>query len=93
MHLRALELADLPQVQTLYAEPAALRNTLALPFQSLEHWQSKLAKPAEGFMAIVAVEDREVLGQLSLTVLQHPPPYGPASTGLTSFPLHLPAPP
>lgn len=72
MHIRALELADLPQLQMLYAEPEALRNTLVLPFQSLEHWQSKLAKPAEGFMAIVAVQDVEVLGQLSLTVLQHP---------------------
>lgn len=72
MQIRTLELADLPQLQALYAEPEALRNTLVLPFQSLEHWQSKLGKPAEGFMAIVAVEGDEVMGQLSLTVLQHP---------------------
>jgi putative acetyltransferase len=68
--VRLLESGDIPQIQAIYSEPGAYGNTLQLPFQSAEHWEKKLAR--EGLTSLVAVRGDEVLGHLSVEVLQLP---------------------
>ena len=68
--VRLLESRDIPQIQAIFSEPGAYANTLQLPYQSAEHWEKKLAR--EGLTNLVAVRGDEVLGQLSLEVLQLP---------------------
>ena len=68
--VRLLENRDIPQIQAIYSEPGAYANTLQLPYQSAEHWEKKLAR--EELTSLVAVRGDEVLGQLSLEVLQSP---------------------
>jgi putative acetyltransferase len=70
MVVRLLESRDIPQIQALYSERGAYGNTLQLPYQSAEQWEKKLAR--EGFTNLVAVRGDEVLGQLSIEVLQLP---------------------
>jgi putative acetyltransferase len=68
--VRLLESRDIPQIQAIYSERGAYGNTLQLPYQSAEQWEKKLAR--EGLTNLVAVRGDEVLGQLSVEVLQPP---------------------
>ena len=68
--VRLLESRDIPLIQQIYAESNAYGNTLQLPYQSLEQWEKKLA--TEGRTSLVAARGNEVLGHLSLDVLQLP---------------------
>lgn len=70
--VRHYEQRDLAQIHAIYSEPEAFANTLQLPFQSEEHWRSKISAAKEGFTNLVAVRDDEVLGQLTLEVFQRP---------------------
>lgn len=68
--VRLLESRDIRQVHSIYSEPGAYGNTLQLPYQSDEQWEKKLAR--DGLTSLVAVRGDEVLGHLSVEVLQHP---------------------
>jgi putative acetyltransferase len=68
--VRLLESRDIPGIQAIYSDPGAYANTLQLPYQSAEHWEQKLAR--EGLTSLVAVRGDEVIGRLSLEVLQLP---------------------
>lgn len=72
IQIRHFEPRDLPQIHAIYSEPEAYADTLQLPFQSEEHWRSKIGAAKEGFTNLVAVRDDEVLGQLTLEVFQRP---------------------
>jgi putative acetyltransferase len=68
--VRLLESRDVPQIQAIYSEPGACGNMLQLPYQSAEHWEKKLSR--EGLTSLVAACGDEVLGHLSVEVLQVP---------------------
>jgi putative acetyltransferase len=68
--VRLLESRDIDQIRAIYSEPGAYGNTLQLPFQSAEHWEKKLAR--DGLMNLVAVRGDDVVGHLSVEVLQIP---------------------
>ena len=70
LHRRLYERTDLPQIQALYSKPGAYSNTLQLPYQSQEHWQLKMER--EGLTSLVALRGDELVGQLSLELLNHP---------------------
>jgi putative acetyltransferase len=62
--IRLLESKDFEQLHELYSEREAYSNTLQLPYQSVEHWQSKMARG--GHTSLVAVRGDELLGQISI---------------------------
>jgi putative acetyltransferase len=68
--VRLLESRDIDQIRAIYSEPGAYGNTLQLPFQSAEHWEKKLAR--DGLMNLVAARGDDVVGHLSVEVLQIP---------------------
>jgi putative acetyltransferase len=70
--IRHIEPRDLAQIHAIYSEREAFANTLQLPFQSEEHWRSKISTTKEGFTNLVAVRGDEVVGQLTLEAFQHP---------------------
>ena len=70
--VRHYEPRDLEQVHAIYSEPEAFANTLQLPYQSEEHWRSKIGVTKEGFTYLVAARGDEVVGQLTLEVFQRP---------------------
>jgi len=70
--IRHIEPRDLAQIHAIYSEREAFANTLQLPFQSEEHWRSKISTTKEGFTNQVAVRGDEVVGQLTLEAFQHP---------------------
>jgi putative acetyltransferase len=70
--VRRGEPRDVAQIRDLYAERVAYADTLQLPYPSLEVWEKRLGTAADGVTCLVAVRDTEVLGQLSLEVLQRP---------------------
>jgi putative acetyltransferase len=70
--IRHFELADLPQIREIYAEPQAYADTLQLPYQSVGRWEKRLDSSRDGFTCLVAVRGDEILGQLRLEVFHTP---------------------
>lgn len=68
--IRHAESADLAAVQAIYAEASVYANTLQLPYQSADKWQS-LFVPQPGFYNLVAEVEGQVVGQLGLQVMQN----------------------
>ena len=64
--IRRVETADYEALQRIHAGPRAVRETLQLPYPSLEGWRKRLAEPPEGFFGLVACVEAEVVGHLGL---------------------------
>lgn len=64
--VRHAEPDDAAALQRIMSGPRAVRGTLQLPYPSLESWRKRLAAPAEGFYALVACAEGEVVGNLGL---------------------------
>lgn len=72
LYIRHSEVADIPAIRDLYAEPSCYAATLQLPHPSLALWERRLGVPAEHFTSLVALRDGRVLGQVGVEVLASP---------------------
>lgn len=64
--IRSAEPADAEALWKCFTAPQVVRNTLQLPFRSIESMRQRLAQNGEGDYTLVAVVDREVVGCLGL---------------------------
>ena len=72
LQIRHSEVADIPAIRDIYAEPSCYAATLQLPHPSLALWERRLGTPAEHFTSLVAVRDERVLGQVGIEVFSSP---------------------
>ena len=71
--VRHAEPNDYEAFQRIMAGPSVVRETMQLPFPSVERWRKALAEPAEGAFNLVASVDSEVVGQIYLGTFPHKP--------------------
>ena len=69
--IRHAEPKDAEALRQNYMHPEVYHDTLQLPHPSLEHWQERLS-PKPGQKRLVACIDEQVVGHLSITVVQRP---------------------
>lgn len=70
--IRKVEPADAEAVWKCYNAPQVVRNTLQLPYRSLESVRELLIKSGEGDHILVAVIDGEVVGTIGLHTTTRP---------------------
>jgi L-phenylalanine/L-methionine N-acetyltransferase len=70
--IRKAEPSDAEAIWKCYTSPMVVRNTLQLPYRSLESVRELLAKSGEGQYTLVAVVDREVVGVIGLHTSSRP---------------------
>ena len=70
--VRSAEPDDAEALWKCFTSPQVVRNTLQLPFRSLESMRQRLAKSEEGAYTLVAVADGEVVGMLGLHTTTRP---------------------
>lgn len=70
--VRHSELSDLAAIKAIYEQEHAYSNTLQLPFQSKELWETRLTTFSDSHINLVALIDDLVVGQLSLQVMDRP---------------------
>ncbi len=70
--IRSAEPTDAEALWRCYSSPQVVRDTLQLPFRSVESMRQHLAKTEEGFYQLVAVVDGEVVGTIGLHTTTRP---------------------
>lgn len=70
--IRKAEPADAEAIWKCYTAPLVVRNTLQLPYRSLESVRELLTKSGEGDHILVAVIDGEVVGTIGLHTPSRP---------------------
>jgi putative acetyltransferase len=70
--IRKSEPADAEAIWKCYTAPRVVRNTLQLPYRSLESVRELLTKSGEGDHILVAVVDGEVVGVIGLHTSSKP---------------------
>ena len=70
--IRSAEPADAEALWKCFTAPQVVRNTLQLPFRSVESMRQRLAQNGEGDYTLVAVVDGEVVGCLGLHMSTRP---------------------
>src|SRR5262245_48401914 len=70
--IRKAEPSDAEAIWKCYTSPAVVRNTLQLPYRSLESVRDYLTKRGEGDHILVAVVDAEVVGVIGLHTSSKP---------------------
>ncbi len=70
--LRKAEPSDAEAIWKCYTAPQVVRNTLQLPYRSLESVRELLAKSGEGDHVLVAVVDGEIIGVIGLHTSSRP---------------------
>ncbi|HEX2489844.1 MAG TPA: GNAT family N-acetyltransferase [Blastocatellia bacterium] len=70
--IRKVEPADAEAVWKCYTAPQVVRNTMQLPYRSLESVRELLTKSGEGDHLLVAVIDGEVVGTIGLHTSPRP---------------------
>lgn len=71
--IRQAEPGDYEAIQRIFSAPKVIRETLQLPFPSLEMWRKRLAEPPEGAVTLLACVKSEVVGQLGLHTIPNRP--------------------
>jgi L-phenylalanine/L-methionine N-acetyltransferase len=64
--------SDAEAIWKCYTAPLVVRNTLQLPYRSLESVRELLTKSEEGYHTLVAVVDGEVVGMIGLHAFSRP---------------------
>jgi len=72
MIIRHSKLSDLQGIKAIYQQEHAFSNTLQLPFQSDELWEDRLKSVSDNKHSLVAIENDEVIGQLTLFSMDRP---------------------
>jgi putative acetyltransferase len=70
--IRNAESTDAEAIRKCYTAPRVVRNTLQLPYRSLESVRDLLTKSGEGDHILVAVVDGEVVGVIGLHTSSKP---------------------
>jgi putative acetyltransferase len=70
--VRKAEPSDAEAIWKCYTSPRVVRNTLQLPYRSLESVRELLTKSGEGDHTLVAVVDGEVVGVIGLHTSSRP---------------------
>jgi len=70
--IRKAEPADAEAIWKCYTAPQVVRNTLQLPYRSLESVREQLTKRREGDHLLVAIVDGEVVGTIGLDTSPRP---------------------
>jgi L-phenylalanine/L-methionine N-acetyltransferase len=70
--VRKAEPSDAEAIWKCYTAPLVVRNTLQLPYRSLESVREQLTKNGEGDHILVAVIDGEVVGVIGLHAFSRP---------------------
>jgi L-phenylalanine/L-methionine N-acetyltransferase len=70
--IRKADPSDAEAVWKCFTGPLVVRNTLQLPYRSLESVRGMVSKPVEGNHNLVAVVDGEVVGVISLHTSSRP---------------------
>jgi len=70
--IRKAEPSDAEAIWKCYTSPMVVRNTLQLPYRSLESVRELLTKSGEGQYTLVAVVDGEVVGVIGLHTSSRP---------------------
>jgi putative acetyltransferase len=70
--IRNAEPSDAEAVWKCFTAPMVVRNTLQLPYRSLESVRQMLTRNGEGIYGLVAVIDGEVVGMISLHTSSRP---------------------
>ncbi|MCL1126272.1 GNAT family N-acetyltransferase [Shewanella surugensis] len=70
--VRHSQLSDLAAIKGIYEQEHAVSNTLQLPFQSDDLWEKRLTACSDNHINVVALIDNQVVGQLSLLVMDRP---------------------
>ena len=71
--VRQAEPGDYEAMHRIFSGPKVIRETLQLPFPSLEMWRKRMAEPPEGGLTLLACVKSEVVGQLGLHTLPNRP--------------------
>src|SRR5262245_62959380 len=72
INIRKAEPSDAEAIWRCYSAPLVVRNTLQLPYRSLESVRELLTKRGEGQYTLVAVVDGEVVGVIGLHTSSRP---------------------
>jgi putative acetyltransferase len=64
--IRSAEPGDYPALQRIHEQPKVIRGTLQVPYPSAESWRKRMADPQDGFRALLACVEQEVVGVISL---------------------------
>jgi L-phenylalanine/L-methionine N-acetyltransferase len=70
--IRKAEPSDAEAIWKCYTAPLVVRNTLQLPYRSLESVRELLTKGGEGYHTLVAAVDGEVVGMIGLQAFLRP---------------------
>ncbi len=70
--IRRAELSDAEALWRCFTAPKVVRNTLQLPYRSVESVRELLAQSGEGNYQLVAEVDGEVVGSIGMTVSSRP---------------------
>jgi putative acetyltransferase len=70
--VRKAEPSDAEAISKCYTAPLVIRNTLQLPYRSLESVRAQLTKSGEGDHLLVGVIDGEVVGMIGLHITLRP---------------------
>ncbi|MEC4725739.1 GNAT family N-acetyltransferase [Shewanella sp. D64] len=70
--IRHTEPSDFEGVQSLYTQPACHSGTLQLPYPSLSNWQSRLANLGKDHYNLVALVDKQIVGQIGMVIMDSP---------------------
>ena len=70
--IRSAEPSDAEGLWKCFTSPLVVRNTLQIPFRSLESIKQHLANPGEGNYQLVAEADGEIVGCLGLHTTTRP---------------------
>jgi L-phenylalanine/L-methionine N-acetyltransferase len=70
--IRKEEPSDAEAIWKCFTAPLVVRNTLQLPYRSLESIREMLSKNVDGVQSLVAVVDGEVVGSISLHTSSRP---------------------
>lgn len=89
MIIRHSQASDLQGIKSIYAQKQAYSNTLHLPYQSDVLWQQRLANTSDNNINLVAEQDEEIIGQISLIVMDRPRRRHVATFGMGVSNLHM----
>ncbi|MHA7849010.1 GNAT family N-acetyltransferase [Serratia sp. D1N4] len=68
--VRHVEDKDAEALHQLFSHPAVYRDTLQLPLPSKAHWQKRIAEVKPGTYSLVACINEQVVGQLTVELIQ-----------------------
>jgi len=64
--IRRAEPSDIDALHRVYSTSGVIRDTLQIPYPSLENWRKRLAEPPDGTFNLVACIEDEIIGNLGL---------------------------